>query len=151
MALGTADPNRKPIHILMVDDDPEILRLFAAQLARAGYEVLPAHDGNEGREMARRFQPDLILMDVRMPVMDGYKTLLYLKRENETKHIPVIFLTNEDFSIEGQKAGKELGMEAYLPKTERRQVILSKINEVLKKYGHTLPPDAEREAASPTN
>ncbi|OGZ05386.1 MAG: hypothetical protein A3C93_05085 [Candidatus Lloydbacteria bacterium RIFCSPHIGHO2_02_FULL_54_17] len=141
----------KPIHILMVDDDPEIQRLFAAQLARAGYEIMAAHDGNEGREMARRFQPDLILLDVRMPIMDGYKTLQYLKRENETKHIPVIFLTNEDFSIEGQKAGKELGMEAYLSKSERRPVILAKINEVLKKYGHELPPDAEKEVASPSN
>ncbi len=141
----------KPIHILMVDDDPEIQRLFAAQLARAGYEIMAAHDGNEGREMARRFQPDLILLDVRMPIMDGYKTLQYLKRENETKHIPVIFLTNEDFSIEGQKAGKELGMDGYLPKTERRQVILAKVNEVLKKYGHELPPQAEQEVIAPTN
>lgn len=74
-----------------------------------------------------------------------------MKHENETKHIPVIFLTNEDFSIEGQKAGKELGMDAYLPKTERRQVILGKVNEVLKKYGHELPPEAEKEVEAPTN
>lgn len=129
----------KQIHILMVDDDAEILRLFSAQLAAAGYEVLQAHDGNEGREMARRFQPDLILLDVRMPIMDGYKTLIYMKHEDVTKNIPVIFLTNEDFSIEAQKAAKEIGAEGYLPKSGLRADMLAKIAEVLKKYGHEVP------------
>ncbi len=129
----------KQIHILLVDDDTAILRLISAQLAAAGFEILTAHDGNEGREMARRFQPDLILMDVRMPVMDGYKTLIYMKHEDVTKDIPVIFLTNEDFSIEGQKSAKEIGAEGYLPKSGLKEDLLAKVREVLTKYGHELP------------
>jgi CheY-like chemotaxis protein len=129
----------KQIHILLVDDDVEIMRLISAQLAAVGYEIIQAHDGNEGREMARRFQPDLILMDVRMPVMDGYKTLIYMKHEEVTKNIPVIFLTNEDFSIEGQKAAKEIGAEGYLPKSGRKEDLLEKVKEVLVKYGHEIP------------
>jgi CheY-like chemotaxis protein len=136
------DTMAKQIHILLVDDDTEILRLIGAQLATAGYEVLHAHDGNEGREMARRFQPDLILMDVRMPVMDGYKTLVYMKHEEVTKNIPVLFLTNEDFSIEGQKAAKEIGAEGYLPKSGLKEDMLAKVAEVLKKYGHEIPQGA---------
>jgi DNA-binding response OmpR family regulator len=127
------------IHILLVDDDVAILRLISSQLAAEGFEVIQAHDGNEGREMARRFQPDLILMDVRMPVMDGYKTLVYMKHEEVTKKIPVLFLTNEDFSIEGQKAAKEIGAEGYLPKSGKREDMIAKVKEVLTKYGHELP------------
>jgi len=129
----------KQIHILLVDDDVEILRLYSAQLAAAGFEVLQAHDGNEGREMARRFQPDLILLDVRMPVMDGYKTLIYMKHEDVTKKIPVLFLTNEDFSIEAQKAAIEIGAEGYVPKSGLREDLLKKVNEILVKYGHEIP------------
>ena len=129
----------KQIHILLVDDDTEILRLTSAQLASAGFEVLQAHDGNEGREMARRFQPDLVLLDVRMPIMDGYKTLVYMKHEDVTKNIPVLFYTNEDFSIEAQKAAIEIGAEGYLPKSGLREDMIAKVREVLKKYGHKLP------------
>ena len=118
-------------HILLVDDDSDILRIFCGWLSHEGFEMLSAHDGNEGREMARRLQPNLILLDVNMPVQDGYKTLEYLKREKETAHIPVIFLTNEDFSIESQRAWKEMGMDGYIPKSEPRETILKKINEVL--------------------
>ena len=141
---------QKQIHILIVDDDTAILRLFSAQLAKAGFEILPAHDGNEGREMARRFQPDLILLDINMPVMDGYKAFEYMKREEETRHIPIIFLTNEDFSIEAQKAGKGIGADGYIPKSERREMMIGKINEVLKRHGHELPDAALREAEPTT-
>jgi len=119
------------IHILLVDDDSDILRIFCGWLAHEGFEMLTAHDGNEGRETARRLQPNLILLDINMPVQDGYKTLEYLKREKETSHIPVIFLTNEDFSIEAQKAWSEIGLSGYVPKSASHDVILTKIREIL--------------------
>lgn len=121
----------KQPHILLVDDDSDILRIFCGWLSHEGFEMLTAHDGNEGRETARRLQPELILLDVNMPVQDGYKTLQYLKHEKETAHIPVIFLTNEDFSIEAQKVWKEMGASGYIPKSESHEVILKKIKEVL--------------------
>lgn len=129
----------KPIHILLVDDDPDILRIFSSFLAHRGFEVIPAHDGNEGRETARRLQPDLILLDIHMPVLDGYKTLEYLKRDEETKRIPVIFLTNEDLSIEAQKLWREIGADDYIPKSEINERMVEQINAVLLKYGYKIP------------
>ena len=103
-------------HVLLVDDDADIRRIFGAKLFSAGFEILYAKDGNEGREMARRFRPDLIVMDINMPVMTGLEAASRMKREDETADIPIIFLTNEDLSIESQNAIKELGISEYLPK-----------------------------------
>lgn len=106
----------KKQHILFVDDDEVVRRLFGFKLAQAGFEVIYAEDGNQGREMARRFQPDLILMDLDMPVMDGIKTISMLKDESQTKNIPIVLFTNSDLSIEAEKAMKELGVTDYIPK-----------------------------------
>ena len=127
---------KKSIVILLVDDEPAVLRLFGSQLAKAGFEILPAHDGNEGREMARRLQPDLILLDQRMPVMDGLETLSRLKEEDPTKDIPVILFTIEDLSIEAQKAASELGLDAYINKGSPIEEIVTSIKKVLHSYGH---------------
>ena len=127
---------KKSIVILLVDDDPAILRLFGGQLAQAGFEILPAHDGNEGREMARRLQPDLILLDQQMPVMDGIETLQRLKEEDPTKHIHFILFTMLDFSIEAQKAASELGLDAYIHKGSPIEEIVARIKEVLSSYGY---------------
>jgi DNA-binding response OmpR family regulator len=133
----------RPIHVILADDDHDILRLFSGKLAKAGYEVLPAHDGNEAREMARRFQPDLILLDIHMPVLDGYKTLEYLKHDKETAHIPVAFLTNEDLSIESEKAWKEMGASGYLAKSELPEVLLASIAAILRE--HDIEPPKPRD------
>ena len=105
------------VNILIVDDEEDMRRIFGAKLAAEGYGVLYAEDGNQGREMARRFRPNLILLDVTMPVMDGFETATRLKSEPETKDIPIIFLTNADLSIEAQKASKELGISDYIHKS----------------------------------
>jgi DNA-binding response OmpR family regulator len=135
------EQEQKKIHILHVDDDAEILRLFAGHLTKHGFEVMSAHDGNEGREFARRFQPDLILLDVQMPVQDGYKTLQYLKNEKETSHIPVIFLTNVDFNIESLKAWGGIGIHGYVPKSEYLEKLVDKMWEVLGHFGHERPKE----------
>src|SRR3989344_6074380 len=95
--------------ILMVDDDPMIRRLLGGKLVKIGYEVIYAMDGNEGRETARRLKPDLVIMDQRMPVMDGMQASSRMKTEIETKNIPIILFTNEDLSLETEKMVKELG------------------------------------------
>jgi DNA-binding response OmpR family regulator len=121
----------KKIHLLMIDDDPAILRLFGAQLADAGFEVMPAHDGNEGREVARRFLPDLILCDQKMPIMDGMEVISRLKAEDITKNIPVILFTNEDFSVEAERLVKESGAADYIHKSTPIAEIVERINKVL--------------------
>jgi CheY-like chemotaxis protein len=79
--------------ILVVDDEKRIRELLDLRLASQGYEVLQASHGEEGVEQAKRHLPDLILMDVMMPRMDGPEAVRQLQGDPRTKHIPVIFLT----------------------------------------------------------
>ena len=107
---------RKP-HILIIDDDPDVSRLFGGKLTSEGFEIMYAPDGNEGRELARRFQPDLILLDIRLPGDDGMSIAERLKNEKQTAHIPIIFVTNEDLTEEAKKAVKELWVIDYIHKS----------------------------------
>lgn len=123
----------KKVHILFVDDDEVVRRLFGSKLAAAGFEVTYAEDGNQGREMARRFQPDLILMDLDMPVMDGTKTISLLKDEQQTAHIPIVLFTNSDLSIETEKLMKELGVTDYISKAIDSEKFIGLIKKSLEK------------------
>ncbi len=123
----------KTKHILIIDDDPNLRRLFGAKLALAGYEVNYASDGNEGREMARRFKVDLILLDIRLGDTDGFKIAERLKTEPKTKHIPIAFLTNQDLTPEAEKNLKELWAVAYLHKSMDLNEFVKKINDIFKK------------------
>ncbi len=118
------------LHVLIVDDDPVFLRLIGGKLMHAGFEVLYSHDGNEAREVARRMQPDLILLDVRMSGEDGYKILVRLRSEPQTKNIPVVFLTNEDLSLEAEKRVRELGVADYIHKSVDPDEFLERIRKV---------------------
>jgi CheY-like chemotaxis protein len=94
--------------ILVVDDEPNIARLVEMNLKRAGYEVTLGTNGREAMELAASLRPDLIVMDVNMPEMDGIEALNAMKADDELKDIPVIMLTanadNQDL-WEGIKAG----------------------------------------------
>ncbi len=79
--------------ILVVEDDRDIRELIAFTLRFSGLEVETASSGTEGLEKARAFQPDLILLDVRMPKMTGYEACQALKRLESTKNIPIVFLS----------------------------------------------------------
>jgi CheY-like chemotaxis protein len=116
--------------------------LFGALLARAGYEVLYAKDGNDGREMARRTLPDLILLDLNMPIMDGWETANRLKNEPDatTKNIPIAFLSSEDLSIEAQKAAKELGVVDYLQKGMSNEDFIARVKKILPPPPETATP-----------
>ena len=80
--------------ILIVDDEKKIRELLELRLTDEGFEVLQAADGEEGVEQARKYSPDLILMDVMMPKMDGAEAVNVLQQDQKTKDIPVIFLTS---------------------------------------------------------
>lgn len=123
----------KKIHILMVDDDPVMRRLFGGRLVKLGYELIYAFDGNEGREAARRLHPDLIIMDDRMPIMTGTEAAGRMKTEEPTKDIPIILFTNEDFSVEAEKMAKETCIDAYVHKSADFDVLKQTIVDVLAK------------------
>jgi len=118
-------------HILLIDDDPLMLRVFSASLNKAGFQVVQAHNGPDGREMARRLQPDLILLDLRMPGMDGTEFIGRIKEEDVTKNIPVVIFSNEDLSLEAVQAMKDLGAEDYIYKSMPVDEMVTRLREIL--------------------
>ncbi len=128
------------IHILYADDDDMMRRIIGGELSKHGFEVIYASDGNEAREMARRLKPEFVMLDYRMPIFDGFKVATYLKREEPTKNIPVILLTNEDVSIEAQKMWKEIGLDGYIHKSADFKELYELIAKVFKAYGRSIPP-----------
>lgn len=103
--------------ILLVDDDPLIIRMYQNKLTRDGYEVVLAFNGEEAISKLKETKPDLIFLDLMMPKMDGIKTLEALKKNMDTKMIPVIILTNLDDNTEDIEKAKKMGALDYLIKT----------------------------------
>jgi len=101
--------------VLVCDDQQENLELLAASLGPLGYEVLPAKDGPTAIEIAHRRQPDVVLLDVMMPEMDGYEVCRALKSDHETQLLPVVFITGLD-SREARLRGLECGATEFLSK-----------------------------------
>lgn len=90
--------NKKPRtgKILVIDDEPEITDIIATFLNDAGYQVETENSGMTGLEKAKAFKPDLILLDIMMPFMDGYEVCEELKKNTQTRKTPVVFLTAKD-------------------------------------------------------
>ena len=86
----------KPAKILVIDDEPEITDIIETFLENAGYDVKSENSSTIGIERARNYLPDLVLLDIMMPFMDGYEICKELKRGEKTKNIPVVFLTGKD-------------------------------------------------------
>lgn len=106
------------IHILLVDDDPLLRRLFGGKLTEIGYEVIYASNGNDAREITRRLKPDLILMDIKMPGLeDGFAIAERLKSEDITKDIPIIFLSNNDLSFDAETILKKTTAVDFIHKS----------------------------------
>ncbi len=82
-----------PVKVLVCDDERHIVRLIQVNLERQGYQVVTAFDGKEGLEKIRAEKPNLVVLDVMMPYMDGFEVLKNLRREKETENLPVIMLT----------------------------------------------------------
>ena len=86
----------KPAKVLVIDDEPEITDIIETFLETAGYEVKSENSSTIGVERAKNYLPDLVLLDIIMPFMDGYDICRELKKCEKTKHIPVVFLTGKD-------------------------------------------------------
>ena len=101
--------------ILVVEDNPDNLELVRLLLDTSGYEVLSAEDGLEGFNVARQQNPDLILLDLSMPGMDGWSAARKLKSDPETKHIPLVALTAHTLPGDRRRA-LEAGCDGYISK-----------------------------------
>lgn len=121
-------------HILIIDNDSISRQLFGGLLARASYEVIYATSGEQGREMARRLHPDLILMDINMPGgEDGFKTADRIKNEpgSPASDIPIVFLSNADLPIEAQKWMVEFGVMEYIQKGVSNEEFVERVKKIL--------------------
>lgn len=116
--------------ILLVDDRPDIIKLISLRLKVSGYEAIGASSGRECLEKAKQQTPDLILLDVNMPEMNGCETLEKLKQDNQTKSIPVIMLT-ADSQADNVKKAAESGAVDYIVKPFETAVMLEKIKKAL--------------------
>jgi putative two-component system response regulator len=106
-----------PATVLIVDDDPVISMMYALGLERAGYSVLVAKDGKAGLELAAKSLPDLILLDLRIPILDGIEVLKGLAADSATSSIPVLMLSNHSES-DLVKRVLSLGAKEYIVKIE---------------------------------
>ncbi len=120
----------KKYRVLLVDDDEIILRLHEKYLSGSKYKVIKAKSGMEGIEKAKKFLPDIIIMDVMMPELDGIATALKLKSIENTRSIPIIMCTavKED---EDEIVARHLGVVDYIRKPIQKEHLLNKVETVL--------------------
>lgn len=116
--------------ILVVDDEVELVKGIRIMLEKDGYEVIVAYDGQEALKKARREKPDLIILDVMLPKMDGYKVCALLKHDTKSSSIPIILFTARAHE-EDIKAGEEVHADAYITKPFKPEVLIGKIEELL--------------------
>ena len=117
--------------LLLVDDEVELVEMIKFRLEASDYEVLTANDGQQALEIARREKPDLVILDVMLPKMDGYKVCGLLKKDSRYAHIPVMMFTAKAMDAD-MKLGEEVSADAYLTKPFEPKVLLEKIKELVK-------------------
>jgi DNA-binding response OmpR family regulator len=116
--------------ILVVDDEIYIVHILDFSLGMEGYEVLTALDGEQALEKARAEHPDLIVLDIMMPKLDGYETCKLLKAGDDTKDIPIILLSAKGRNVD-QKVGFEAGADDYITKPFSPRKLVERINAIL--------------------
>lgn len=122
--------------ILVVDDEEDLLDLIEYNLQKEGFDVLKAEDGEEGMEMAREHDPNLVLLDIMMPKMDGLEVVERMRADSKLKHIPIIFLTargDEKTEVEGL----DKGGDDYITKPISTTKLISRIKAVLRRFEET--------------
>jgi len=117
--------------ILVIDDEPELIKAVEIRLKSIGYVVALSYDGRAGIDKAKEIKPDLIILDLIMPIMDGYVVAMELKNDPETKHIPIIILTasqREDLKTRC----RELGVASFIMKPFDTSDLVNMVNKILR-------------------
>ena len=117
-------------HILIIDDSLAETRIFKALLEKHGYQVSIACNGQEGIEVAKSRKPDLIFMDVVMPLLNGFQATRQITRGEKTKHIPIIIVSTKDQATD-RVWGKRQGARDYLTKPVEEQALIDVIKQYL--------------------
>jgi two-component system OmpR family response regulator len=120
----------KEARLLVVDDEPNILELLSASLRFAGFDVATATNGNEALRVAASYQPDLMVLDVMMPGLDGFEVVRRMRKDEQ--RVPVLFLTAKD-ATEDKVAGLTLGGDDYITKPFSLEEVIARIRAVLRR------------------
>ena len=139
------DPRQNPSKkILVVDDDLDTLKLVGTTLEKQGFIIVAAKDGVEAMERVAQHQPDLILLDIMMPNMDGYEVTKRLRANPETADVPIILFTAKG-QVEDKVAGLDVGANEYLTKPTHPAELIARVRNLLSRVGtSTLHPPAPR-------
>jgi DNA-binding response OmpR family regulator len=121
---------RKGHKILVIDDEPEITGIIKSFLAGAGYDVLVENSSVMGVEKAKSFRPDLIILDIMMPVMDGYEVCKSIKKDLDLSSVPVLFLTGKDVTEDAGQSFK-VGADLFIKKPFSCERLLQMVMMVL--------------------
>jgi two-component system cell cycle response regulator DivK len=128
-ATARADANMTK-RILVVEDQADNMQILRDLLTSAGYEMIEAEDGLEGVRAATAHRPDLILMDIQLPLLDGYEATRRIKADPALRAIPIIVVTS--YALSGDEAKvRAAGCDGYIPKPYSPRVLLAKIKEYL--------------------
>ncbi len=127
----TAKAEKDTKKILIVDDEEGIIKLVKMYLEHHRYEVITANDGQVGLEKAKTEKPDLIVLDLMLPKINGYKVCGLLKKDTRYAKTPVILFTAKT-QEKDVKLGEEVGADAYITKPFEPEVLLSKIEELIR-------------------
>jgi two-component system cell cycle response regulator DivK len=131
MMNGVAHASRQAPLVLVVDDFEDNRAMYAEYLAHSGYRVEQAANGEEAVEITRRLKPDVVVMDLSLPIMDGWEATRRLKAEEGTRHIPVIALTGH--ALAGHSRGaREAGCDAFLAKPCLPEKLVAKVEELMR-------------------
>lgn len=124
------------IKLLIIDDEDDIRQILSYNLKKEGFDVYTAENGDAGIKMCKTVMPDLILLDVMMPEMDGIEVCEIIRKTPELEHILICFLTarSEDYT---QIAGLDAGADDFVPKPVKPKVLISRINAILRRKGIT--------------
>jgi CheY-like chemotaxis protein/MinD-like ATPase involved in chromosome partitioning or flagellar assembly len=128
--------------ILIVDDDLETLRLVGLMLQRQGYQICAAQNGTQAIAMARNEKPELILLDIMMPEIDGFETARQLRKDNDTSSIPILMFTARS-QLEDKVAGYEAGADDYLAKPVHPAELVARIKALLTRIKPVAPASPE--------
>ena len=117
--------------ILIIDDEADIRKTAVFRIKKAGFEVVEAKDGQEGLEKAVSEKPDLILLDWKLPIMDGKEVFIKLQEDNNLKNIPVIIFTASKDANTFAEQAREIGIEHIITKPYEPDALINKIKEVM--------------------
>jgi two-component system alkaline phosphatase synthesis response regulator PhoP len=130
--------------ILIVDDEKDIVELVAYNLGREGYQVAKAYDGHQALKCIRENQPDLVILDLMLPGINGFEICRMIRKKSETEGLPIIMLTAKTDSVD-KIMGLEIGADDYMTKPFNVRELLARVRAVLRRWEkHAEPEETEK-------